>query len=192
MGVSCLSLSSRAVGKAYSRTGTAESQGWRPAFVRPYAGACMFLPPCPLTDIKRAHPAYPFCSFFIPVSHRKGTGGQIPRPIPSKCTGKKGNSGKSENPRISCICGHRPEMHSSVFLVTGRNGTGNGAKKNPAKSRLPGYFLYIYSIFLYISPIIYIFYKVYMRITKTCTTSMCILPVKVYNKHKNKRRFIFI
>ena len=78
-------------------------------------GACMFLPPCPLTDIKQAHPAYPFCSFFIPVSHRKGTGGQIPRPIPAKCTGKKGNSGKSENPRISCICGHKPEMHSPAF-----------------------------------------------------------------------------
>lgn len=72
MGVSCLSLSSRAVGKEYFRTGTAESQGWRPAFVRPHGGgACMFLPPCPLTDIKQAHPAYPFCTFFIPVSHRK-------------------------------------------------------------------------------------------------------------------------
>lgn len=39
MGVSCLSLSSRAVGKEYFRTGTAESQGWRPAFVRPHGGS---------------------------------------------------------------------------------------------------------------------------------------------------------
>ena len=31
-----------------------------------------------------------------------------------------------------------------------------------------------------------------MRITKTCTTSMCVSPVKVYNKHKNKREYIFI
>ena len=117
---------------------------------------------------------------------------RFPVPFLQNAQGKRGTAEKAKNPHISCICGHRPEMHSSVFLVTGRNGTGNGAKKNPAKSRLPGYFLYIYSIFLYISPIIYIFYKAYMRIAKTCTTGMCVSPVKVYNKHKNKREYIFI
>lgn len=40
-GASCLSLSSRAVGKAPSGTGTRGSQGWRPAFIRPYMEACI-------------------------------------------------------------------------------------------------------------------------------------------------------
>ena len=96
--------------------------------------------PCRSTDIKQARPAYPFCTFLSPFPTGKGLGGQICRPIPEKCTGKKGNSGKRENPCIYWICRHRQEMHSSVFLSTDGNGTGNGNKKNPVKSRLPGYF----------------------------------------------------
>lgn len=52
MGASCLSLSFHAVGKAYSPTGTQGSQGWRPAFIRPYAGACISISACRLTDKK--------------------------------------------------------------------------------------------------------------------------------------------
>lgn len=140
-GASCLSLSSRAVGKAPSGTGTRGSQGWRPAFIgsvfreRAYPAA-----PCRLADIKQARPAYPFCTFLSPFPTGKGLRGQIRRPIPAKCTGKKGNSGKSENPCIYWICGHRQEMCSPIFYGTDGNGTGNGNKKNPVKSRLPGYF----------------------------------------------------
>lgn len=120
-------------------------------------GRVLSIPACRLTDIKQAHPAYPFCTFFIPVSHRKGDRGtNLPSHLP-KCTGKKGNSGKMGNPCIYWICRHRQEIHIPVLKGTDRKGNGNGSKKNPVKSRLSGYFLYIYSIFLYISPIIYIF-----------------------------------
>ncbi len=103
-------------------------------------GACISVPPCRLTDKKQAHPAYPFCTFFIPVSHRKGTWEQIRRPIPAKSTVKTGTGGKRENPCIYCIRRHRQEMHIPVLKGTDRNGAGNGNKKNPVKSRLPGYF----------------------------------------------------
>lgn len=150
MGVSCLSLSSRAVGKEYFRTGTAESQGWRPAFVRPYAGACMFLPPCPLTDIKRAHPAYPFCSFFIPVSHRKGTGGQIPRPIPAKCTGKKGNSGKSEKPPYFLHLRAQAGNAQLRFLSHRQEWNWKWNQEESRKIKAPGiFFIYLQYIFIH-------------------------------------------
>ena len=94
-GASCLSLSSRAVGKSYSRTGTRGSQGWRPACIgsvfreRAYPAA-----PCRSTDIKQARPAYPFCTFLSPFPTGKGLRGQIRRPIPENAHGKRGTAEK--------------------------------------------------------------------------------------------------
>jgi hypothetical protein len=110
----------------------------------------MFLPPCPLTDIKQAHPAYPFCTFFIPVSHRKGTGGQIPRPIPAKCTGKKGNSGKSEKPPYFLHLRAQAGNAQLRFLSHRQEWNWKWNQEESRKIKAPGiFFIYLQYIFIH-------------------------------------------
>ena len=83
-------------------------------------------------------------------------------PFRQEAQGKTGTVEKVENPHnlhVSCICRHKPEMHSPVLDGTGRKGNRNGTEGNPVKSGLPECFLYIYiplvPLFIYFKGYIY-------------------------------------